>query len=33
VPVLAELPPLPRLDAEALAEVWRSSGLARSLKV
>jgi dethiobiotin synthetase len=33
VPVLAELPPLPKLDATALAELWRSSGLARSLKV
>lgn len=32
VPVLAELPPLGRLDAAALAEVWRSSGLARRLK-
>ena len=32
VPVLAELPPLARLDAAALAEVWRSSGLARRLK-
>ena len=32
VPVLAELPPLATLDAAALAEVWRSSGLARRLK-
>ena len=31
VPVLAELPPLPRLDAAALAAVWQSSDLARRL--
>ena len=29
--VLACLPPLPRLDRQALAEHWQASGLARSL--
>ncbi len=30
-PVLACLPPLPRLDRNALAEQWQASGLARNL--
>jgi dethiobiotin synthetase len=31
VPILAELPPLPLLNAGSLMEIWRSCGLLRSL--